>query len=128
MCLRYIIEREDAQPQLEQQVRSKRNEDPERELVLQTASELQESWWLHGQGRKERVEAYNWYDFVLDRLGRGDYVEETGEVELGVDRGYVSVFDRGWNGGGSKLTDEASNARDMVCCARVMIAVCGGSS
>lgn len=42
MCLRYIIEREDAQPQLEQEVRSKRNEGPERELVLQATSELQE--------------------------------------------------------------------------------------
>lgn len=34
----------------------------------------------------------------------------------------------GMKEGGSKLTDEASNARDMVCCARVMIAICGGSS
>ena len=25
--------------------------------------------------------------------------------------------------GGSKLTDEASNAREMVCCARVMIGI-----
>lgn len=61
MCLRYIIEREDAQPQLEQQVRSKRDEGPERELVLQTTSGLQESWWLHGKGRegkgRERVES-----------------------------------------------------------------------
>lgn len=51
-------------------------------------------------------------------------MEETSEVELRVS-GYVSVIEheRGWDEGGSKLTDEASNAREMVCWARVMIGI-----
>ena len=36
MCLRYIIEREDAPSQLKEEVRSKRNEGPERELLPAT--------------------------------------------------------------------------------------------
>ena len=46
-------------------------------------------------------------------------MEEASEVELGA----VCQLNRGSGADeAGKLTDEASNAREMVCCARVMIA------
>lgn len=55
-------------------------------------------------------------------------MEEAGEVELEVVDMLVSLSAVGMNEGGSQLTDEASNAREMVCWARVMVAIVGGSS
>lgn len=65
------------------------------------------------------MEAYDWYDFVLDGFGKGYYMEEASEVELGDS---MSAQSRCGADEAGKLTDEASNAREMVCCARVMIA------
>lgn len=64
------------------------------------------------------MEAYDGYDFVLDGLRGGYYVEETGEVEL---EQCVSAIEGGADECG-ELTDEASSARETVCCARVMVA------
>ena len=65
--------------------------------------------------------AYDWYYIVLDSFGEGYYVEETGEVELGLMIVLVHV-ELAWDDG-RELTDEASSARETVCCARVMVAI-----
>lgn len=68
------------------------------------------------------MEAYDWYDFVLDNLGGWNDVEEAGEVELGGQKisklGLVAGLSNS-----RQLTEEASSAREMVCCALVMARV-----
>lgn len=83
MSFRYIIERKNAPAQLEKEVRTEGYECPERKLLQAFVSYavIVEIWG--------RLKAYDWYDFVLDGLCEWDYVEETGEVELG---GYVLVW------------------------------------
>ena len=78
MCFRDIIKCEDAPTQLEKEVGSKGNESPEWKLFAEIIS-IAGAMVIRGHGAR----AYNWYDFVLDDFGEGDYVEEAGEVELG---------------------------------------------
>ena len=71
MRLRYIIEREDAPPQLEEEIGTQRHKGPERKL-LQVYQLCCSNARLDGKG------AYDGYYFVLDGFGEGNYVEEAG--------------------------------------------------
>ena len=70
-------------------------------------------------------ETYDWDYLILDLGGKGNETEEAGEVELG----FVLLADferrghrrlKGFFGG---RTEETKRPIEMVCCARVIVAV-----
>ena len=74
MRFRYIIESKHSPPELEQQVRAKRDDCPEWELAFSVS--------MVCRAHSQRRYAHNGDDLVLYYCVQRYYVEESGEVEL----------------------------------------------
>lgn len=126
--LGHVVESHDVPTQTKEQVGAEGNEGPEGKLMqgggeARSASGLDRMHHRMWTGQTG-AGTYHGDDLGLDKFGQGEELEVEGEVELDghavVSMGVCRRMCRLWMP--FRLhTDEARRAREMVCCARVML-------